>query len=132
MADLERELVGIERPGDYRYLIENRLGIWIVLLAFDSTGQFSGFLASVAHAASTMLGPGVARDESIMAGLIHAQLDRLRGRTPLCLVPTACRALVDLMYGWGARNCDLHLIQVRGAWCQPRGVIVPTFMPETG
>jgi hypothetical protein len=36
------------------------------------------------------------------------------------------------MYDWGARNCELHFGQVRGAFQAFRGVNLPAFLPETG
>ena len=36
------------------------------------------------------------------------------------------------LYALGAKNCELHFAQVRGAWTAPAGVVMPTFMPETG
>jgi hypothetical protein len=36
------------------------------------------------------------------------------------------------MYALGAKNCELHFGQVRGPWTAPTGVVMPTFMPETG
>ena len=48
------------------------------------------------------------------------------------LVPAQCAPLVEQMYGWGARNCEIHFSQVRGP-CQPVGGIqMPTFLPESG
>ena len=40
--------------------------------------------------------------------------------------------LVRTLYTWGARNCELHLAQIRGPFHRPTGLIVPTFTPETG
>jgi hypothetical protein len=36
------------------------------------------------------------------------------------------------MYDWGARNCELHLCQVRGEFQPFRGISMPSFLPETG
>ncbi len=131
IADLEMELNGIRRAKDYRYFVENREGIWS-LLVYERDGRIEGFLASVADPGSNMLGPGVTRGEQEAAALIYAQLDRHRGRSPVFLVPVTCSRLVAQVYAWGARNCELHLAQVRGA-CPPfGGVTLPTFMPETG
>jgi len=133
MAALERELVGIEREGDYRYFLENAEGIWhaSVLPSADGPG-LDGFLVSVAHPASNLLGPGVARTEEAAAALLLAELDHHRGRTPVFLVPVQAASLVQQMYALGAKNCELHFAQVRGSWTEPRGVVMPTFMPETG
>ena len=40
--------------------------------------------------------------------------------------------MIRELYGWGARNSELHVHQVRGAYEPFKGVNFPTFMPETG
>jgi hypothetical protein len=47
------------------------------------------------------------------------------------LVPVECAGLVQTLYGWGARNCEIHFAQVRGEYEPAGGVVMPTFMPET-
>lgn len=132
MVELELEVSGIRREKDYRYFIENADGIWHTSACEGDGGRLDGFLVSVAHPGSNMLGPGVMRGESQAAALIHAELNHHCGATPVWLVPSACQELVQTMYAWGARNCELHFAQVRGAWQPPAGVVMPTFMPETG
>jgi GNAT superfamily N-acetyltransferase len=132
MAALERELIGIEREKDYRYFLENRDGIWAASVLEGANGALDGFLVSVAHRASNMLGPGVARTEDAAAALIAAELDKHRGRSPVFLVPVEAAGLVRRLYSWGAKNCEIHFAQVRGAWTPPRGIVMPTFLPETG
>lgn len=129
---LELELSGISRAQDYRFFITNAAGIWGMSVAEGPGGRIDGFLASVAHPGSTMLGPGVARDDATAAALLHAGLDRLRGKRPVFLVPCDRADLVATLYRWGAKNCELHLLQVRGPAQLLRGVTMPTFMPETG
>ena len=129
---LEDELVGIRREKDYRFFIENEMGIWHTLLLEGPDGRLDGFLGSVAHPGSNMIGPGVMRDESTAAALLAAQLDHHKDRTPVFLIPAQAAGLVKTLYGWGARNCELHFAQIRGDYPQPTGVIMPTFMPETG
>ena len=133
MADLEMELNGIRREKDYAHFIENAAGIWGVSVIEGESGGIDGFLCSVNSAGSKMLGPGVMRGEADAAALIHAELDaRHRGGAPVFLVPVDRGELVRTLYGWGARNCEMHLCQVRGD-CPPiNGVTMPTFMPETG
>jgi ribosomal protein S18 acetylase RimI-like enzyme len=134
MAALEREVSGIEREGDYRYFLANAEGIWhaSVLPSAADPARLYGFLVSVAHPASNMLGPGVMRTEADAAALIRAELDQHRGRAPVFLVPVQASSLVAALYVLGAKNCEIHFAQVRGAWTEPRGVVMPTFMPETG
>ena len=132
MAAVERELAGISRVKDYEHFIENQEGFWHVSVLESSDGELDGFLASVGHPLLTILGPGAARTDAGGLALVAAELDRLRGRTVLCLVPVDRGELVRELYGWGARNCELHVHQIRGEYQPFRGVNIPTFMPETG
>ena len=78
-----------------------------------------------------IVGPLVARtDEDALALVSHA-LDLYPGRTPLVLVPSERRAIVEQMYAWGGRISELHFCQVRGEFQPFRGVSMPTFMLET-
>jgi GNAT superfamily N-acetyltransferase len=131
MERLEREVSGISRPKDFRYCIENSDGLWHVSVAHRGR-QIEGFLISCSATALNMLGPGVARTQQQAAALIHAELDRHRGRSPLFLVPVACKELVQQLYSWGARNCEIHVAQVHGVAQAPAGVTMPTFLPESG
>lgn len=132
MMELERELCGIERGKDFRHFLANEEGIWHVSVLEDGTGGLAGFLASVAHPASNMLGPGVMRDDDVAAALIARELDQHRGRSPVWLVPADRPGLVRRVSAWGARNCELHLAQALGEVRRPTGVAMPTFLPETG
>jgi hypothetical protein len=132
MAALERELAGIGRENDYRYFLENRDGFWNAWVCQSDDGSLDGFLVAMKHPALNMLGPGVMRSAQQAGPLIAAALDRYRGGAALFLVPAECQALVQQMYGWGARNCELHFCQVRGEFQPLRGVTMPTFLPESG
>ena len=131
MAAIEKEVAGITRVEDYRYFINNDDGLWNVSVTGSADG-LDGFLVSCAAEASNILGPGVARTDSQAAALLHAELRRYPGRTPLFLAPVACGELVKTLYSWGARNCEMHVAQVHGQAQAPAGVILPTFLPETG
>jgi hypothetical protein len=48
------------------------------------------------------------------------------------LVPVEREMLVRALYEVGARNCELHLYQVRGKFTPFQGISMPTFLPETG
>jgi GNAT superfamily N-acetyltransferase len=132
MAALELELNGISREKDYRYFVENADGIWHVSVLEGRGGKLDGFLASVNHPGSNLLGPGVARTQAGAAALLLAELDEHRGRSPVFLVPVLAEQLVQQAYGWGGRNCEIHFAQVHGVCPTFRGVTMPTFMPETG
>ena len=79
-----------------------------------------------------MIGPGVMRDEVAALALIHAQLSVPREGSPVFLVPTHESDMVAELYRWGARNVELHFAQVRGAYMQPQGIVMPSFLPESG
>lgn len=131
IAALEMELVGIRRDNDFRYMIENRDGFWHASV-FEGRGDgVEGFMIACAHAGCNMIGPGLARTPGQAAALLLAELDRHRGRRPVFLVPVECEELVKQAYQWGARNCELHFSQIRGAYQPIRGVNLPTFLPET-
>ena len=132
MAALEENVLRIQRENDLRCFVENPGGIWHVSV-LEATGDgIEGFLVSVNHPGCNMLGPGVMRTEEQAAALILAELNHHCGRQPVWLVPSKSESLVRVMYEWGAKNCELHFAQVRGPWTPPVGIVMPTFMPETG
>ena len=132
MVELERELVGIDRAKDFSHFIENTDGIWKTATYRDEDGKLLGFLSSVNHPGSRMIGPGVARSEEIVTALLAAQLDFFRGLCPVFLLPVDASHAVKTAYSWGARNCEIHFAQSLGEPQTVKGVIIPTFMPETG
>ena len=77
MVALEQEIVGIERGKDFHYFLDNALGIWHGSIVEDEQGEVAGFLHSVRHPASNMVGPGVMRTgEQALA----VRLDKDRAR----------------------------------------------------
>ena len=132
MADLEMELSHIRREKNFVHFIENAAGIWHVSVIEGTSGGIDGFLCSVNHPGSNMLGPGVMRTEDDAAALLFAELDVHRGRAPVFLVPVDAADLVQTAYSWGARNCEMHFCQVLGEFKGFDGIAMPTFMPETG
>jgi GNAT superfamily N-acetyltransferase len=131
MVALEMEVSGITREKDCRYTIDNSDRVWEVLV-YQGPQGIDGWMISVKHPASCMLGPCVARTQDQAAALIGRALDRFRGGAAVFLVPVECAQLVRQMYSWGARNCELHFCQVRGAFQPFQGINMPTFLPETG
>lgn len=132
MVELEHELVGIDRAKDFSHFIENTAGIWKTVTYRDEDGKLLGFLSSVNHPGSRMIGPGVARSEEITTALLAAQLDFFHGLCPVFLLPVDAAHAVQTAYSWGARNCEIHFAQSLGEPQTVKGVIMPTFMPETG
>lgn len=132
MVDLESEVAGIQRSKDLAHFLRSPGGHWTTFVHRDSTGKIDGWLASVDHPGCRMIGPGVMRDDGTALALIYAQLAHRRGTAPVFLVPTHEAALVAELYGWGCRNVELHFAQVRGASVPPQGVVMPSFLPESG
>ena len=133
IAELEFELNGIKRAGDYEYFVKNDSGYWGVSVFESSAGKIEGFLCSINSNGSKMLGPGIMRDINQAESLIYYELDsRHRGNTPVFLIPVNEGELVKTLYKWGARNCEMHLCQVLGDCPPMNGITMPTFMPETG
>ena len=132
MVDLEDELMGINREKDFRYFIENERQIWQTVVCRNANKVIVGFLSSVNHPASKMIGPGVARNEEVTVIMLANLLERFRGESPVFLLPVSASQAVQTAYNWGARNCEIHFAQCRGELREPDGIIMPTFMPETG
>ena len=101
---LEWRIAGIRRPDDYRYFVANRQGIWHVSVAYDQNTTLQGFLCSVNHPASRMLGPGLMTSDAAAEQLIRSELAYHPGATPLFLVPTDRPALLKQLYGWARKT----------------------------
>jgi GNAT superfamily N-acetyltransferase len=132
IVQLEASVSGIRRELDWRFFIENRQGIWHTFVFEGANGAIEGVLGSVHHPGSHMVGPGVMRHAGAAAALVAAQLKHHAGRSPVFLVPLKEAELVRTLYEWGAKNVELHFLQVLGSSQELNGVMMPTFMPETG
>jgi GNAT superfamily N-acetyltransferase len=131
LADYEAAVQGLRREKDYRFFLSNRVGQWKVWVSEDAAGRLNGMLVVNLSPASPMLGPGVIGDEGTAAALIWTALNVLRGRSYVLLAPAAAAGLVATLYRWGARNIELHVAQVLGANPVGRGLVFPTFLPES-
>lgn len=146
---LDRELTGLEHAQDYAYFIRNPDGAWKTwVLESDLTAteristsgesalpKLDGVLSSVRDPGSCMLGPGLMRNEDQMLALIHTAYSALRDSKPVFLVPSTCTDALRTLYRWGTINTEIHLGQslefAGGARPTVRGLIMPTFMPES-
>ena len=131
IADFEHAQQGIRREKDFAFFIRNEVGAWRVLVSEAADGSVNGFLAMSTHPSCTMIGPGVAADEEAAIALLWKALDGLRGKTLVFLAPCAASTLVRTAYGWGARNVELHVAQSTAPVAGAKGIVFPTFMPET-
>ena len=132
MVELEKEICGIDREKDFRYFLANNDGIWHTSVMLGASWRIEGFINSINDPGSNMLGPGVARTEEHATGLICSELNHHKGRTPAWLVPSHCTKTLAVLYGLGAKNFEINVSQVYGDQYPVHGVILPTFMPETG
>ena len=132
MGELEMEVSAIRREMDYRYAIENQLGVLHASVYENNQKGIEGFMISVKHPALNMMGPCVARTEEIAIALIRRELERFRGTWVLFVVPVEKRKMVEQLYKWGAVNVETHLKQVWGEFQPFKGVNMPSFLPETG
>lgn len=131
ISDFEHAQQGIRREKDFAFFIRNEVGAWRVLVSEASDGSVNGFLAMSTHPSFTMIGPGVAIDETAALALLWRALDCLRGQTLVFLASCAASALVRTAYSWGARNVELHVAQSTAPVAGAKGIVFPTFMPET-
>ena len=128
---LERQIWQTSRKSDWAYFINNEREIWHSTVAEDASGTIVGALVSVAHPGSNMLGPGLAQTPEVAKAMIQTELNHHKGQSPVFLLPANNRELVASMYALGARNCELHVGQVLGDAPEIKGIVMPTFMPET-
>ncbi|MDO4557337.1 MAG: N-acetyltransferase [Planctomycetia bacterium] len=131
IVKLDRDLTGIDRAQDFQYILKNRGGFWGCSICVNPDGTMGGVMASIGHPGSNMIGPGSTCSPTIAAALIHAEMNRYPGRSPVVLIPSAHRELVDIMLSWNMKNCEIHVNQCLGEWTAPRGILIPTFMPES-
>ncbi len=131
IADFEHSQQGIRREKDFEFFLQNKVGSWRVLVSEREDGALNGFLGMSTHPSFSMIGPGVAADEETAAALLWSALDGLRGKTLVFLVPCAAAGLVHTAYSWGARNVELHVAQSTAPVVFAKGIVFPTFMPET-
>jgi GNAT superfamily N-acetyltransferase len=131
MVSLEERVLGIRRGDDFRHFIANESGLWHMSVLENADGTLAGFLASIHHAASPMLGPGCMCEDDDAVALIAHELNARRGCLMVWLVPSDRPGITSRMYAMGARNCELHFGQSTGEPPRINGVVMPTFMPET-
>jgi len=128
---LEEQVFGIRRGPDFEYFINNASGDWHMSVIVNASGQLDGFLASIQHPASALLGPGCMRSDDDAIALIRRELSFRKGHTMVWLVPSDRPAITQAMYQLKAKNCELHLGLSTSPTPQIQGIVMPTFMPET-
>ncbi len=131
IADFEQTQQGIRREKDFAFFVRNEVGAWRLLVSEAADSSVDGFLGMSTHPFCTIIGPGVAADEETAIALLWKALDGLRGKTLVFLAPCAASTLVRNAYSWGARNVELHIAQSTAPVAGAKGIVFPTFMPET-
>lgn len=129
---LERSVWQTSRIKDWQYFAENSQRIWSLTIAENDGGTLMGALASVNHPGAELIGPGIAIDDNVAKIMIQRELNQHRGSSPIVIIPSNRASLVASLYDMGARNCELHVAQCLGEPPKINGVVMPTFMPETG
>lgn len=131
IADFEQAQQGIRREKDFAFFMRNEVGAWRVFVSEAADGAVNGFLCISAHPACTMIGPGVAAEEKAGLALLWTTLNCLRGKSVVFLVPCLASEIVRTAYAWGARNVELHVAQSTAPVSGAKGIVFPTFLPET-
>ncbi len=132
MAALEASLTGLDRSLDFGFFVRNKPGRWHTLVLLGPDGGLRGYLGSIHSGGTQMLGPGLMLEEGDALALITAQLHHHAPGNPVFLVPAKASGMVEALYRAGARNVELHVAQVRGGGREPGGIVLPTFLPESG
>ncbi len=131
IADFEFSLQGIRRQKDFEFFLQNSVGAWTVWIFEEVGGEIAGVLVSSQHPDWGMLGPGIATHQAAALALMWCALDTRRGQGTVALLPCVESELVRALYGWGARNIELHVAQVLGERPPAQGIAFPTFLPES-
>lgn len=132
MAALEERMTGIRRDHDFAWFVKNEPRIWHTLVLSGNDGGIRGFLGSISTGGVQMIGPGWMENDADALALIAAQLHHHAPGNPVFLVPAKASGLTAALYQAGARNVELHVAQVRGPCMEPQGIVIPTFLPESG
>lgn len=132
IAALEERATGIARGHDFSYFVRNEPALWHTLVLIGNNGVLRGFLGSINDGTTRMIGPGWMENDADALALLTAQLHHHAAGNPVFLVPSRAAGLVAALYNAGARNVELHVAQVRGTSREPAGIVIPTFLPESG
>jgi len=124
IGDVERRLLGIDRPQDHALLL--RLGELFVAR--------EGMLARIVRGGVAVLGPLVAESLDTTLDLIAAGTADLPSDSDVrLLLPARCDDLVRELSA--ARGLEVHSLctyMARGAYAPFRGYYIPTLFPESG
>jgi len=131
LADFEASLRGIRREKDYQFFLNNEVGSWHTWVSEDASGSLKGVLTVSKNPAMPMLGPGIVADDTTAIAMVWHALNNLRGKSYVILSPATASSLMMQLYRWGARNIELHVSQGYGEASSEKGIVFPTFLPES-
>ena len=127
IVELEREVLGLERPKDYEFLFRTAE----IIVADDSGLQ--GSLTRLVRGRVAVIGPAIARDLPTILGLAAAATHDLPTRSEVRLLLPAGRGdLLSAAYQAGFQVHSLCTYMVRGSFTPFSGYYVPTLFPESG
>ena len=131
MVKLEMDIHGQDHSKDFEYIINVSSGHWNCNV-YEENGKILGFLCSVNHPSTKIIGLGAFRSESIALTLIKSHLNFYKAHSPLVIIPSSQRDLVKELLKLKARNVELHITQTiaDNPTLPKNGFIIPTFMPE--
>ncbi|MCM8542351.1 MAG: GNAT family N-acetyltransferase [Lentisphaeraceae bacterium] len=131
MVLLEKEIHGQDHGKDLQYIINGSSVHWNCHV-LEKDGNIQGFLCSVNHSSSKIIGLGAIYDSSDTLRLIKSHLNYFKGHSPLLLIPAREKLLVQELLKMKARNIELHITQVLSdTQATPvNGLTIPTFLPE--
>lgn len=131
LLELEMSVSGQDHSKDLKHIISSNSSIWNCHL-IEKNSKILGFLCSVNHPSSKIIGLGAAYSSIDMIPLIKSHLNFYNGSSPLLLIPSKEKNLVEAMLKLKARNIEIHLTQSLNCSAQMElnGVMLPTFMPE--
>ncbi|MCH2205813.1 MAG: GNAT family N-acetyltransferase [Lentisphaerales bacterium] len=131
IVKLEYFLNGKDHSKDLQHIINSSSENWNCHI-FKSNGKITGFLCSVNHPSSQIIGLGASKTSAEMDILIKSHLQYFKNLNVLVLVPSQDAFLKESLLKLKAKNIELHLTQVYSTKALPnvRGVILPTFLPE--
>ena len=132
LVSLERSINGFDHTKDLEFIIANESGHWNCHVMEDNQAQITGFLCSVNHACSKIIGLGAMRNHTDSLALIKSHLNNFKGFSPLLLIPAKEKELVQALLKMKAKNIEIHMTQSLGNIPNKTstGFFMPTFLPE--
>ncbi|MCM8532656.1 MAG: GNAT family N-acetyltransferase [Lentisphaeraceae bacterium] len=132
LVSLERSINGFDHSKDLEFIIANESGSWQCHIIENEHAKITGFLCSVNHACSKIIGLGAILKHEDTLTLIKSHLNNFKGFSPLLLIPAKEKELVQALLKMKAKNIEIHMTQSLGTApaTTTKGLFMPTFLPE--